>query len=521
MSSSNSNIVVKDCSPFLNLAQQDKDEKAIRKLCEYFNDTNEENKESKDDDDQIVSFRTTKYKGVSQAGWWAGRYIGVAKISIPITSKTTHKAEISIKPRFGDTFLFAIIEDLYNIRVGSHDANDYQSSEWFSSLLSILRRRIWADKCAKANRYGLPRVNVKRENQGASLRGSLNVRKTIMPWLLKKEVCTTVYEKTFDDNICRIVYEAHRILSQNVIENRGRKKTPANKKNQEQSAINAGFIMPPAVQDTINALNSKYKGTVFNMTEVDYKRIRYKSVYLSWKPLVDYSWGVIRNRQLGYKSSDRQAECIFVDMAEIWEAYLRKKLGEGLKDQGWRVLSVEECTYIIYERKFYERKIIPDIILERENGGEKQYMVFDAKYKRMRGTKTSAKYSDVDRSDLFQIHTYIHYVHTHMGKVVLGGLLYPITQKGKNEDGTEYEIKDINIDKYHSERLFGGSAKDGDTRFIIDGILCPEKEEDEKIDKKVESPKDKEKRLEKEREEMEDFKKRTDAMIGRIKKYVS
>lgn len=480
--SSSISITAKDCSPFFkNQTPQEfgkNEELAIQKLCEYFVRTNEG---SKDDDDLIASLRTTNYENVLQTRWWAGRYIGIAKISIP-KEKSIAQIDISIRPRFGQSFLLAILEDLYNIKVGSHDGKVESSNEWFSSLLNILRRRIWVDKCAKANRYGLPRVNVKRGYQGVTMRGALDVRRTIMPWLMKKEVCTNVYDKTTDDSICRIVYEAHRILSQNIIENkvgRGRRK----KSLPQPSASGVGFAMPPTVQDTINTLNNQYKATAFSLTEADYQRLRYKSIYMSWKPLVDFSWEVIRNRQLGYRAADSQTQCVFVDMAEIWESFLRKKLGDGFADDGWRVLSIEECTYQIYKGKFYQRDIIPDIILERERDGQKEYMVFDAKYKRMRGIKSSLKYSDVDRSDLFQIHTYIQYVQHNMGKVVIGGLLYPITQKGKNDDGTEFVNIDINTELYHTNHLFGDDGNNNTPPFIIDGIICSE-EDDENVNEK-------------------------------------
>lgn len=450
----------KDCSPFGTL--ESPEEQAIRRLCEFFGNTKDERK---DDDEPIASLRTTKFDGIVQTRWWAGRYIGLAYVTLG-----KGKKEISIRPRFGEKFLLAIIEDVYNIKTSLHDAKDDSYNEWYSNLLNLLRRRIWVDKCAKANRYGLPRKNVKRDYQGVTLRGVLDIRRTIMPWLMKREVCTNVYEKTFDDNICRIVYEAHRILSRNVIENKlGKQKT---KKTQTNTVV-SGFSVPPTVQDTINALNSQYKGIVFDLTEADYQRIRYKSIYATWKPLVDFSWSVIRNRQLGYRSSENQTECIFVDMAEIWEAFLRKKLGEGFPD--WRVLSVEECQYRIYREKFYERDIIPDIILEKEG----KYMVFDAKYKLMRGVKSNVKDSDVDRSDLFQIHTYIQYVEQNMGHVLVGGLLYPITKKGKDDEGKDFENTNISTESFHSENLFGlGKTQNTQqTVFIIDGIYCSENQD--------------------------------------------
>lgn len=458
---------VKDCTPF----SQDVKDDVLKKLSEYFEKTAEG---SNDDDDKIVSLQTMLFpydgeKATVQTRWWAGRYIGLANIAVVNKKGNYNYFKISIKPRFGHKFLLTILEDLYNIKVGSHDGNEETSSEWFSALLNILRRRMWVDKCAKANRYGLPRKNVRREHQGVTLKGSLDIRRTIMPWLTQKEICTNSYEKVFDDTICKIVYEAHRILSQDVI---GKKR-----KQNEKKVIGIGFSMPPIVQDTINALNTQYKGTRFDVTEIDYKRIRYNNIYMTWKPLVDFSWDVIRNRKLGYRSAEVQGECIFVDMAEIWEAFLRKKLGEGFADDGWRVLSVEECKYKIYQGKFFERLIIPDIILTRTNSkGESEYMVFDAKYKRMSINNESKGY-DVDRTDLFQIHTYIQFVEHHLGHVVVGGLLYPLTRKMQDEEGHEVELK-IDTTRFHSAHLYGNeSGMYSNTPFIIDGVFCSESDD--------------------------------------------
>ena len=160
---------------------------------------------------------------------------------------------------------------------------------------------MWVERCSKANRYGLPRASVKREHQGATLRGALDVNRTIMPWLMHKEVCTKTFEKTLDEDICKIVYEAHRILSRSIVSQENKKTKSIN------ASVEYGFSMPPTVQDTINALNTQFKGTQFVFTENDYQRIRYKSIYQSWKPLVDFSWSIIRGRQLGFAASDNHA----------------------------------------------------------------------------------------------------------------------------------------------------------------------------------------------------------------------
>jgi len=479
-------LEAKDCLPFEVKDGKPKQftiDTAMRQFCNYWYKTDG----SSDNDDYLARMNTSLAFDNSEnptTQWWAGRYIGIARLRVPVSNSTIHHFNINIRPRFGENFLLVILEDLYNIRVGKHDAKDTQSSEWFSSLLYLLQKRIWVEKCSKANRYGLPRTNVKYEHQGTTLRGALDVNRTIIPWLIHKEVRTNTYEKTLDEHICKIVYEAHRILSRSVISQESKKKKSTN------ISVGFGFSMPSTVQDTINALNTQFKGTQFCLNENDYQRIRYKSIYQSWKPLVDFSWSIIRGRQLGYTASDSQTECVFVDMAEIWEAFLRKKLGEGLFNDGWRVWSVEDCHCTIYEKTFFKRVIIPDIILQKED----KFIIFDAKYKRMRGEKKKVKESDVDRADLFQIHTYIQYVQHHLGKVVLGGLLYPL----------EVDVNVSNLIDFHSDQLFGIEGKET-IPFIIDGIYCNEKEMNSIKPEEI----------------AKEMGKRVEDMINRIKKYIN
>ena len=448
-------IEARDCSP-LDIEESEQVVQAFKTLSEYFASSSPEDK---DDDEPILSLRTTfnteekKY----ETKWWTGRYIGLANIQVK-KCKGIKNVQVSIRPRFGENFLLKIIEDVYKIRKPQNNADSFNisSDEWFSALLNLLRRKMWVEKCAKANRYGLPRISVRREHQGVNIKGTLDVRRTIMPWMMKTVVCSYAYEKTLDDKICQIVYEAHRILSRNVIDNR----VGSKRKKTKETALTTSFHLPPAVKDTIDALNNEYKGKTFNVTENEYHRIRYKSIYQTWKPLVDFSWSVIKGHRLGFRASDKQAECIFVDMAEIWEVYLRKKLGEQLKEDGWRMWTEGETEKIVYHGTFFKRYIIPDIVLQRKSprDDKDEFLVFDAKYKRMRGEK-----NDVDRSDFFQIHTYIQYFqHTYPeGRVLLGGLLYPLSKEERKE----------NKPLYTPSAMFGFFGR-FDTKFVIDGVNC-------------------------------------------------
>jgi hypothetical protein len=64
---------------------------------------------------------------------------------------------------------------------------------------------------------------------------------------------------------------------------------------------------------------------------------------------------------------------------------------------------------------------------------------------------------DFDRTDFFQIHTYINY-YQQSKNVIAGGLLYPISAS----------ISETFASKSKSNSLFDGNGSD--TKFIVDGI---------------------------------------------------
>ena len=107
-------MISKDCTPFESISGYE--EKALNILCEYFEETAEG---GNDDDHKIVSLQTMLFpyeggKTTVQTRWWAGRYIGMANIGVPYGKENEkyHHIEISIRPRFGERFLLAILEGI-------------------------------------------------------------------------------------------------------------------------------------------------------------------------------------------------------------------------------------------------------------------------------------------------------------------------------------------------------------------------------------------------------------------------
>ncbi|SFV71608.1 hypothetical protein MNB_SV-13-1275 [hydrothermal vent metagenome] len=133
-----------------------------------------------------------------------------------------------------------------------------------------------------------------------------------------------------------------------------------------------------------------------------------------------------------------------VNVAELFEIYVTKLLQKEFPD--W---SVSSPKIELYTNQFFARKIIPDIVMIKDN----DVMVFDTKYKRMLFRGRYENGGDLDRNDFFQINTYMSYYKNQGYNVKVGGLLYPMGKK-------------FNQDECYSDSWFNNS----ETKFIVDGI---------------------------------------------------
>jgi 5-methylcytosine-specific restriction endonuclease McrBC regulatory subunit McrC len=339
--------------------------------------------------------------------------------------------KITIKPRFGEKVLFRMLEEIFNIQITTSASQTSKCVDWQHYIKRIIAF-IWLQKLANANLHGVPKTQVKREHKGATIRGRIDVRRSIKTFHQSNEVISTYREKQVDSHIAKIIFQAYQILKSDF----------------EIGKIN----IPDSAKDAINQVHTVVQNKV-HLSESDYRNIKYKDIYLSWKPVVDLSWDIIKRKQLSLKQDKaKQGFGFFIDMAEVWEQYLRATLKKHLLPHGWRSKNEKQVAYKGY---FFQRELIPDLVFQKEN----EIAVWDAKYKRMKG-----RYYDVDRSDFFQIHTYIQYQLNHK-TVKAGGLLYPISCSP-------------NFDEYKSPRLINEEGVK--LNFSIDGIELSEAEENEK-----------------------------------------
>ena len=375
-------------------------------------------KERKDDDCLLIEY-DYKYNK-----WRAGRCIGELAFS---SGKKNLK--VTIEPRFGDNHLSDMLSEIYNIKIPETKTDDKKENKevWIKKILSI----IWLNKLATANKFGLPRTNVKESYKGHFIKGRINIRKSIVPFLHNKQIVSDYSSKQYDEVIIRILNQAYNIMSSNFATN-----------------------IPENAQDAINKLSSISSSLSNRVSFSEYKNIQYKSIYQSYKDVVDFSWKIINNKSSSMSTDfgNKDGFGLFIDMAEIWELYLEKVLKKHFND--WDIRSQNDFPIYNEPKMFFQTSIRPDIIMRKDN----KIAVFDAKWKKM-----DFEYNDFDRSDFFQINTYIAFLRTKYPEleVVCGGLLYPFTEE-------------ISVDNSHAKNWLNNS----ETKFIVDGIQMKKNDEE-------------------------------------------
>lgn len=407
-------IKAKDCCPFEN---QEGHAEAIQYFIKQRESINlfqfKPNKQQFVDDSPLAYFNYQSFQ------WYAGRYVGESNFEY-----NGNQYKIIVEPRFGNLQLYKMLQEVFNIRLTT-SKNLIEKQNEFQLLIKQIIAFLWLNLLSKANKHGIPRHSVKRNYKGSKILGKLDIRKTIVPLKTEDKLISNYWEKSSDKNIVRILKSAYLIL----------------KSEYNISSIKTSTSAKNAI-DKIFSTNVSTKV----ISEHDYQKVDYKNIYLSFKPVVDLSWDIIKGKNFGNnKQRDKDGLSFFIDMAEIWELYLKAILKKRLTIKGW---NLKEEVIKTYQGKDFQRRIIPDIVFEKDNN----ILVWDAKYKRM-----MFEYFDYDRGDFFQIHTYINYYNQNKN-VIVGGLLYPLSK----------ELTDEKLHKNRAESLF--LENNSTTSFIVDGI---------------------------------------------------
>ena len=196
-----------------------------------------------------------------------------------------------------------------------------------------------------------------------------------------------------------------------------------------------------------------------------HSKVLQNPIFAPYKKVLEYAKLIVNYKNIEESDNGKtQTFGFLINVAELFEIYVRKLLQLNFSD--W---DVDSPKILVYNGLFYERNIIPDIVMSKDNN----LVVFDTKYKRMNFKgKDNFGMGDLDRADFFQINTYMSHYQSTDCKLLVGGLLYPI-------EGDFQE----NRTRCHSEKWFGNS----ETKFIVDGIELSDFKVDENIETNYET----------------------------------
>lgn len=411
---SNKLIQVKDCQ-FI-----DEDPQLIQKVQEHFSansvfrigDNLKEKGES-----PLIEYDYLAKK------WRAGRYVG--ELNFP---DKENQISFKIRPRFGEVHLFHMLEEIFNVKLtGSSNVLKLQHQDQ-SLIIKKLISLLWLQKLAKANSHGLPRHKSEQSYKGKYVKGKLNVRRSILALYVEEEVVSEYFLKRIDPIIARILWQTYKhLIKEYYLE-----------KQYENEAV----------KDVISHLTGQNYNRI--VREEEYKSIRYGTMYQDFKEVVDFSWQILKSKKqnIGQERSKHLGQAFFLDIAEIWELYLLSLLKKHFRSKGWKVYGK---VHEIYSKNTFRRKIIPDILMEKEG----KVIVWDAKYKDM-----GFRSYDYDRADFFQIHTYAHYLKNSYKEVIGAGLLYPLT----------FPLTREKEEQNYSVNFYGAIPVSSSSWFKVDGV---------------------------------------------------
>ena len=394
-----------------------KDEKFPNNIFfSFFKD--EEKTKSKNEDDLIISIKKSKNEKdediyLAQTGNYVGKSVWQG-------------LEIDIKSRFSNTFLERMLNFVNDIFLddvsitGNKVDKDFDISKYIIYYMFV-------QNLEKAFLLGLPKAYKSIEHHEMKLKGEIDINKFIkydIPF--QGKISSVSREQKEIQEIIDVLYKAVKIID---IKNKAFIKNISHIKTHLKQYKSNNYVS----NETINkALKSK---------------ALQNSIFAPYKKVLEYARFIINANNIEEKNDGKEETFGFIiNVAELFEIYVTKLLQKEFND--WYI---ESPKIELYPNQFFARKIIPDIVMIKDN----DVLVFDTKYKKMQmRDRYYQNGGDVDRNDFFQINTYMSYYQNHKDKynVKIGGLLYPMDLFEK--------------EKCHSETWF----ENLNTKFIVDGI---------------------------------------------------
>ncbi len=340
--------------------------------------------------------------------------------------------EVEINSRFGKKFLERMLNFANDVFVD--DVSIYQDVKNESNISEFILFYIFVQRLEKSFLIGLPKNYQSKKYNDLRFKGNIDMVEFIKHNIpLKAKVATKTREQIEDVHIINVLYKALQVIE---------------KKN-SSFLKNVRHIKTYLVQN-----KSEYCFIKESLNKAFSSKALRNQNYQNYKELLKYAKMIIESENFTSKNkNDQKSYSFIINIAELFEIYISKLLRNKFEEY-----MLDSPKLEIYKNSFYKRYIIPDIVLSKDDN----YIVFDTKYKKMTMEgKSQNGMGDLDRNDLFQIHTYMGY-YQKIGKVLLGGLLYP--------------MQNFNEEKCHSEN----SILSDEYQFIVDGIFLEDSQNSDK-----------------------------------------
>jgi 5-methylcytosine-specific restriction enzyme subunit McrC len=180
----------------------------------------------------------------------------------------------------------------------------------------------------------------------------------------------------------------------------------------------------------------------------DIENIKYTRMTEIYRPVMQFCKAIIQQNlaESSIQAQKTSSVAYFIDMAELWEMYLLKKLEVNFPD--YEVYSPNlRVPEFLMEDKY--REVRPDLVIANKNTGNPR-IILDAKYKYYTSLGNSSRNSTVSREDLYQMTTYLHrFMKAEKG---YGIFVSPVNQEKENDVhkivGCEQSIGLVNLNLY-------------------------------------------------------------------------
>jgi 5-methylcytosine-specific restriction endonuclease McrBC regulatory subunit McrC len=328
----------------------------------------------------------------------------------------------NIQTRYGNVLLHRMLNFVNDIYVDTKDVSAISNKQ--SNEFQYIIAYLFIQSLEKASVLGLPKQYTQVTERSSKVRGKISINeylKTDIPF--QGKLTSTYRTQKYIQEIVDVLFAA------------------TNKVGEYLGGNYKSKII--GVYQMLNEHHSKSYISRVVLEKAKNHIVLYSPLYKPFAEVLKYAEILLKNQDIQADESGRQYKTygFMFDISQLFEVYLEKLLSRHFTD--WTINGQEELK--VYNHQFFGRRMFPDIVMKHKQTQE--VIVFDAKFKKMIGRK-----DDLDRSDFYQIHTYMQY---YMPNIIFGGLIYPLSKELSKEDSV-------------SKGLFGNTINT--PNFIVDGI---------------------------------------------------